>query len=287
MLVIAVLASATACINEQSLGNPGAAETAIETGTTSETDPAPSSSSGSVEPSPDGSGESSGGTGDCDGQATDGVCSTECELASGTQGCDFIVLGRPPSAPDEVQGVWITNPSPTSSVAVEFDVVPAGAVDRTATDLVVVPAGERVSWELSPELLPTAMTSRSSVGRRVHVISDRPIEVSFEAPLGEASTPEARPVLPLQRLKATYTVAGAGRELQLLAPDETTVVEWVPSVRTAGNGLPVSPVEPGGIGTMRLAPGELLHLFVDAPEGDSLRGTEISADHPLVCVGCE
>ncbi len=283
LLLFLDLGLSAGCIDEQSLGDPedpgtSSGSTTLSTGSTS-------TSRGSGTSTSSGPSSTTGGQGECV-DPTDGSCTNPCALATGAQGCEFHVLGRSTADVGAPQGLWIFNPSPTRNASVVVEFVLPGLVEGDEMNSVslLAPAGELTSWQLPSQMIPSATSTGLSTGRYLHVRSDRPVTLERDTLLEDEPSVDAEVVLPSHDLRSDYAVLDDVDSFQVLATQETTV-EWTPTARTLGNGLPVPAVEAGEVGTLLLTAGSVLRIRA-AEDGQLLTGTELRADQPFVCAGC-
>lgn len=243
-----------------------------------------------------------------DDQCTVPICEGPCQTTENdpsSAGCAFVVNRSLHPYQEFPDGLVITNPNEELEAAVQIFEVPEGVLDESLFQNVNLLPGESKTIELSTEFVP-GNSSNLRTGGIFRVYSDVPVIAYQHAPLQANSGNESALLLPDRVLGNDYIVtsyssartdSGVGVSyFELVALEDDTVVEWTPPLPTAGNGLPVDPVDGGQTGSLVLNRYETLRIvpsvnvlpvvpgeegYTEAFEPLDISGTVIHSDNPV------
>ncbi len=245
---------------------------------------------------------------DGDDDCTVPTCIGPCQLTENdpsSAGCAFVVNRSLHPYQEFADGLVITNPNEELSAAVQLFEVPEGVLDEELFEQFNLAPGESRTIELVTDFVPGNSTNLRT-GGIFRVYSDVPVVAYQHAPLRANNGNESALLLPDRVLGNDYvvpsytsvftnTVIGVSY-FELVALEDDTRVEWTPPVTTAGNGLPVDPVEAGQTGSLVLNRYETLRVvpsvlglpvepgddgYVEAFEPLDISGTVIHTDNPV------
>lgn len=253
---------------------------------------------------------------------TDDTCVTPscvgpCELTENdpsSAGCAFVANRQLHIYEDFADGLVITNPNEELTARVDVFEVPEGLLDEVQLDInpddeddmgVFLDPGQSITVELTTEFIP-GTSSNIRTGGIFRAYSDIPVIAYQHAPLRGNRGNESALLLPDRVLGndyvvMSYTSLSASNQLgasyfELVALEDDTRVQWTPPVKTAGNGLPIDPVEAGATGELILNRYETIRIvpsredldkknFFDEFEMLDISGTIIKSDKPVWVTG--
>ncbi|MBV1859323.1 MAG: hypothetical protein KUG77_12985 [Nannocystaceae bacterium] len=202
-------------------------------------------------------------------------------------GCSFVTASVRDADPDASRRLWFLNDSDTRSIEVTITIVLAGTLEEIENEAFVVEPGAEVVWGIPDLGLPLAKTDHTSLraGGYVSVATTAPLRVEQELEPGASAADRWR-VPAMRTLSNSYTLTSETASVAVLATSELRV-QWLPTVDTGGNGLPVEPVAAGASGEgPALGAGDVFRIAA-ADGTSSLLGTSVWGDVPFVCLGCD
>jgi hypothetical protein len=225
-----------------------------------------------------------------------GPCESADELPS-SAGCSFIANRQLHEFAQIPDGLVVANPNTTQVATVRHLVTAEGTNDEELVDEILLAPLEAHIFELSTDFVQgNGSMFRSGGTHRVE--TDVPVVAYHHAPLQLARSNDSSMLLPEGALGTTYVVpsyapmadhpVGGGEPsyFEIVALEDFTRLEWFPPVATAGNGLPVPFVPPGGSGSLRLNRFDTVRIAASA-EGQAdanlrdVSGTIIEADRRI------
>lgn len=247
-----------------------------------------------------------------------GPCESDTELPS-SAGCQFTASRNIHSwgaADDFPDGLIITNPNEERIATVTIYDVEEGSNQPELVEMVMLSPGETHTYEFETGFVPGFGTQYRTGGVQ-RLISDLPITVYQHGPITAAGTNDSSMLLPDRSLGQDYvalsyppmyyfqdededescylggndTVGCEGRPsyFTVVALEDYTTVSWRPKAKTAGNGVPIEPVEAGDMGTQVMNRFDTMRIAasreIDDPELRDVSGTTISADRPIWVMG--
>lgn len=241
-------------------------------------------------------------------------CLGPCETLEETSiGCEFLAFRmRSFNSVDEEQSedaVIVGNTDTEKTATVQLYVLPEGfAEEQPAGPPIALGPGESYIYHLESD--PIFDATGYKTGGVFHVVSDYPIAAYQHSPLVNTYSNDASTLLPIKALGTDYIVASAPPWVNLSKPDDfngrpsyflviatanDTKVSWYPRTRTAGNGLPIQPVEVGAKGEQIMQRYDVIQVgsSAEAAEGEEplpfkqqdVSGTVIHANKPIVVMG--
>lgn len=242
-----------------------------------------------------------------DDQCTSPICVGPCQLTENdpsSAGCAFVVNRQLHIYEDFADGLVVTNPSEELTAAVRVYSVPEGLLEEVEIDTFNLEPGTSQTVELTTEFIP-GLGSNLRTGGIFRVYSDVPVVAYQHSPLASNRGNESSLLLPDRVLGQDYVVmsynslwtgAKGVSYFELVALEDDTRVEWTPRMTTAGNGLPIDPVEAGEDGTLVLNRYETIRIVpsqepLDDPSDRAqyqsldISGTVIHADKDVWVTG--
>lgn len=247
-----------------------------------------------------------------------GPCESDAELPS-SAGCKFTAsrnIHSWNSADEFADGLVITNPNEEQIATVSIFDIEEGSNDPELVEMVMLSPGETHIYEFETSFV-AGLGSQYRTGGIQRVISDLPVTVFQHGPLTAAGTNDSSMLLPDRALGQDYVALsyppmfyfqdqdedagcylggndtegceGRPSYFTVVALEDFTTVSWTPKNRTAGNGLPLSPVDPGETGTQVMNRFDTMRVAAsrdtEDPELRDVSGATITSDKPIWVMG--
>jgi hypothetical protein len=223
-----------------------------------------------------------------------GPCDSVDELPS-SAGCSFIANRQLTAVEEFDDGLIVANPNSTVSAHVILYQTPEGTNQEEVVEEIDVPPLESHAFILSSNFVQ-GTSSMFRTGGTYRAQSDVPIVAYHHAPYILSHGNDSSMLLPETSLRKDYIALSYGPNVELrdgqpsyfeiVALENFTTIEWFPPVATAGNGLPIPAVPPGGKGTLKMNRFDTARIAASESATDivpnrDISGTVIKADKPI------